>query len=103
LLDFYTRSPSWSTRWGAGVSSTADPLALILSLDALEAIAARAAELVVERLGEQNGSPWLTREAAAKYLSLPVSRLEKDRTIPCHRDGRRVLYHRDELDAYLLR
>jgi hypothetical protein len=48
-----------------------------------------------------NGSPWMTREAAARYLSLPVSRLEKDRRIPCHRQDRRVLYHRDELDAYL--
>ena len=85
------------------MSSIADPLAFTLSPDALEAIASRAAELVVAGLGEPNGSPWLTREAAAKYLSLPTSRLEKDRTIPCHRDGRRVLYHRAELDAYLLR
>jgi len=53
----------------------------------------------LERLG--NGSPWMDREAAAHYLSLPASRLEKDRAIPCHRDGRRVLYHREELDAYL--
>ena len=53
----------------------------------------------LERLG--NGSPWLDREAAARYLSLPVSRLEKDKTIPCHREGPRVLYHRDELDAHL--
>jgi excisionase family DNA binding protein len=76
-----------------------DPLALTLLPEALEAIAARAAELVLAQLG--NGSPWLTREAAARYLSLPVSRLEKDKAIPCHREGRRVLYHRDELDAYL--
>jgi hypothetical protein len=74
-------------------------LALTLPPDALEAIATRAAELVLEQLG--NGSPWLTREAAALYLSLPVSRLEKDKQIPCHHEGRRVLYHRDELDAYL--
>jgi hypothetical protein len=60
-------------------------------------------ELIEERLLEQvgEGSPWLDREAAARYLSLPVSRLEKHRGIPCHREGRRVLYHRDELDAYL--
>jgi hypothetical protein len=53
----------------------------------------------LERLS--NNSPWMDREAAARYLSLPVSRLEKDRSIPCHREGRRVLYHRDELDAFL--
>jgi hypothetical protein len=66
----------------------------------LEAIAERAAEIVLERLGGENGSPWMSRERAAAYLDLPMSRLEKDRTIPCHRDGRRVLYHRGELDAY---
>jgi excisionase family DNA binding protein len=76
-----------------------DPLALPLPDELVEAIAQRAAEIVVEELGD--GSPWLTREAAARYLSLPVSRLEKDKQIPCYREGRRVLYHRDELDAYL--
>jgi len=76
-----------------------DPLALPLPDELVEAIARRAAEIVVDELG--NGSPWLTREAAARYLSFPVSRLEKDKQIPCHREGRRVLYHRDELDAYL--
>ena len=81
------------------MTSAAAPLALTLSPDALEAIAARAAELVVERLGREQ-SPWLTRAQAAVYLGLPVSRLEKDRQIPAHRDGRRILYHRDELDAY---
>jgi hypothetical protein len=59
----------------------------------------------LERLG--NGSPWMDRQAAARYLSLPVSRLEKDASkngaheIPLHREGGRVLYHRQELDAYL--
>jgi hypothetical protein len=78
-----------------------EPLAFNLPPEAVEAIAARAAELVVERL-KRESSPWLTRARAAAYLSLPVSRLEKDRTIPCHREGRRVLYHRAELDAFLL-
>ena len=76
-----------------------EPFALTLPHDVVEAIAERAAELVIERIG--NGSPWLTREAAARYLSLPVSRLEKDKAIPCHREGRRVLYNREELDAHL--
>jgi hypothetical protein len=60
-------------------------------------------EIVREEVERLNGSPWMTREAAARYLSLPVSRLEKDKAIPCHREGRRVLYHRGELDAYLSR
>ncbi len=78
-----------------------EPLAITLPPEALEAIAERAAALVLDRLGCES-SPWLTRSEAARYLSLPLSRLEKDRRIPCHREGRRVLYHRAELDAWLL-
>lgn len=76
------------------------PLALTLSADALERIAARAAELVLEQLGAEPGSPWMTRQRAAAYLGLPASRLEKDKSIPVHRDGRRVLYYRAELDEH---
>jgi hypothetical protein len=57
--------------------------------------------VVLARTTEQ-ASPWLTRGQAAAYLGLPVSRLEKDRQIPCHRDRGRILYHRDELDAHFL-
>jgi hypothetical protein len=77
-----------------------EPLALTLPTELADEIVER----VLERLGDQNGSsPWLTRAEAAEYMRLPVSRLEKDRTIPCHHAQRRVLYHRDELDAYLIR
>jgi excisionase family DNA binding protein len=72
---------------------------LDLKVDPLEAIAARAADLALQRINDQL-SPWLTRREAAAYLGLPLSRLEKDRRIPCHKDGGRVLYHRAELDAY---
>jgi hypothetical protein len=74
-------------------------LTLALPDDVVETIVQRAAAVVIERL-ERESSPWLTRAQAATYLSLPVSRLEKDRAIPCHRDGRRVLYNRNELDAH---
>ena len=74
---------------------------ITLSAETLEAIARRAAELVLAQTSGR-GSPWLTRREAAAYLGLPVSRLEKDRQIPCHRDRGRVLYHRDELDAHFL-
>jgi excisionase family DNA binding protein len=67
----------------------------------IEVIATRAAEIVIETTGS-TGSPWMTRTEAAAYLRFPVSRLEKDRRIPCHRDGGRVLYHRAELDAHFL-
>ncbi len=77
-------------------------LALILPAAAVEAIAQRAAEIVVERLGSDGGSPWLTRKQAAAYLGVPASRLEKDKTVPAHRWDGRVLYNRGELDEWLL-
>lgn len=49
-------------------------------------------------------SPWLTAPEAADYLGCPVSRIRKltmTGELPCHRDGRRVLYRRDELDAFV--
>jgi len=72
------------------------------------ALPAEIVDLIVERTAEvlaqraEQGSPWLTRRAAAEYLGVPMSRLEKDRTIPCHRDNGRILYHRGELDAHFL-
>jgi excisionase family DNA binding protein len=74
--------------------------ALELPAEAVEALVERVTEAVIERLARDQ-SPWLTRNQAADYLSLPLSRLEKDRRIPCHREGRRVLYHRGELDQWL--
>ena len=74
-------------------------LELELPAELLEAIARRAADLATEQLREDQ-SPWLTRRQAAAYLGLPVSRLEKDRRIPCHKDGGRILYHRGELDTH---
>jgi hypothetical protein len=58
---------------------------------------------VTERVRKEltETSPWMTRQAAAAYLDVPVSRLEKDRTVPCHRWDGRVLYHRPELDEWL--
>jgi hypothetical protein len=73
---------------------------LELPAELVEAIARRAAQLVLDQLGTRDSSPWLTRRQAAAYLGLPVSRLEKDRRIPCHRDRGRVLYHRAELDRH---
>lgn len=55
-----------------------------------------------------NAAPrWLSTKAAAAYLGLAVSTLNNDRVtrllgLPFSRLGRRVLYDRLELDAYLL-
>jgi excisionase family DNA binding protein len=49
-------------------------------------------------------SPWLSADEAAAYLRCPLSRVRKltsTRDLPCYRDGRRVLYHRDELDGFV--
>jgi hypothetical protein len=75
-------------------------LSLKLGQEALDAIA----ELVAEKIrSSEPTSPWLTRKQAAEHLGVPVSRLEKDRSVPLHRWGGRVLYHRDEIDTYLLK
>jgi hypothetical protein len=73
-------------------------LSISLPPDLIDVIAA----LVKEKLAADIvGSPWLTRSQAADYLGVPVSRLEKDRTVPAHRWDGRVLYHRQELDDFL--
>ena len=69
----------------------ADPVAL-----------ARLRELV--DVGPERRSPWLSAPEAAEYLGCPVSRIRKltmTGELPCHRDGRRVLYRREELDEFV--
>jgi excisionase family DNA binding protein len=49
-------------------------------------------------------SPWLSADEAADYLRCPVSRIRKltmTNELPCERDGRRVLYRREDLDAFV--
>jgi hypothetical protein len=70
-----------------------------LSDEALDEIARRVAERMPDL--NQQTSPWFTRAQAAEYLSVPVSRLEKDRSIPCRRWEGRVFYNRAELDAFM--
>jgi helix-turn-helix protein len=67
----------------------------------LNLLAAAVAERLRDEMPERS-SPWLTRRQLADYLGVPVSRVEKDRRIPAHRWQGRVLYHVDEVDAWLL-
>jgi AAA domain len=101
-LDLRGRRGLRSTSGRGQAASVAVREAVRLNLELpdtiIEAIAQRAAAIVLEQNG--SGSPWMTRAQAAEYCALPLSRLEKDKTIPCHRDNRRVLYHRDELDDH---
>jgi hypothetical protein len=78
--------------------STGDGLSLVLLPEALEQLVGQVAERVRAEL--DGASPWLDRRAAAEYLSLPPSNLEKRRDVPCHRVGARVLYDRRELDEW---
>ncbi len=79
-------------------------LRLELPPGVVEAIAARAAEIVLERLGDNGRSPWLTVAEAAEHLHLPRQQLYKltgARRVPFRKVGRRILLHRGELDAWL--
>jgi excisionase family DNA binding protein len=68
------------------------------TVELAEQIAARLAPML------SGASPWLTAAEAAVYLRCPLSRVRKltmTRELPCCRDGRRVLYYRDELDKFI--
>jgi excisionase family DNA binding protein len=82
-------------------------LQLALPAEVLDQVAERAAAIVIEQLREELApapSPWLDVAGAAEYIAAPVSRIyalvSADR-IPFHRDGSRLLFHRDELDAWI--
>jgi excisionase family DNA binding protein len=74
-------------------------------LNFTEAELDRLADALAERVATRiAGSPWLSAREAAKYLACPISRVRKltmTRELPAHHDGRRVLYRREELDAFI--
>jgi excisionase family DNA binding protein len=85
---------------------TGDKLVLAIPPELVDAVAARAAEIVMERLGEfeNGGSPWMTAAEAADYLRWPVKRiynLTGAGAIPHRKHEGRVLFHRAELDGWL--
>jgi hypothetical protein len=72
---------------------------IALPPEVLEQLVERVAGKLRAELADH--TPWLTRREAAAYLRVPVSRLEKDKTVPSHRWEGRVLYHRAELDEWV--
>ncbi len=68
----------------------------------LEAIAQRAAEIVLEHsTSESTANEWLDSKGAAGYLGISVGHLHNLRgTVPSHKVGGRRRYRRSELDAY---
>jgi excisionase family DNA binding protein len=72
--------------------------------EAVEAIAQRAAELVIEQVetASRSAREWLSVEAAAEYLGCNKQRIYELRSagrLPRHREGGRAIVRRADLDA----
>jgi len=79
-------------------------LSLAVSEALVEAVAERVADLLAERLPAQGPAPWLDVDGAAEHLSCPKSRVYEliaAKRVRHFRDGRRVLFKAEDLDAAL--
>ena len=77
-----------------------DAFSLALPPETLERLAERVAAILVE----QGRREYLDAEEASAYLRLAPGRLHKltsNGRIPCRREGRRLLFVRNELDEWL--
>jgi hypothetical protein len=79
-----------------------ESLAIGLSEEFVEAIANRAAAIVLERQREEPAAHWLYgAKAAATYLGWPVKRVHNrvgSGELPHHRNGGRLMFNTAELD-----
>lgn len=69
----------------------------------VEEIADRVAVKIVKQQPAGPGG-WLTAQQAAEHMACTVERiyeLKHQKKIPAHQDGRRPLFKRDDLDAYI--
>jgi excisionase family DNA binding protein len=87
------------------MAENTDALTITLPPELVEAIAQHAAKLVLEQLLEEPGiSPYLTIAEAAGYLRCKRQRIDdllSARRLTRHKDGRRTLILRAELDAHI--
>jgi excisionase family DNA binding protein len=78
------------------------PRGLQLDLAPLaERVAQQVVEVVREHIAVERRSPWMLMEEAIAYTRVPGGTFRKwvaDGRIPAH-DGKRKVFHRDELDA----
>ena len=85
------------------MSTQAPTLTLDVPAEMVEQIAQRAAEIVAAR-HTPTASPWLTTQGAAEHLACRTDRIhdlvQLGKLTP-RRDGRRLLFRRADLDAYL--
>jgi excisionase family DNA binding protein len=76
---------------------------LTLTSDQLDAIAERVAERL-QPAQPEHSTPWLDTKGAAAYLACTPARIHDlvalQKLTP-RRDGRRLLFYRSDLDAYL--
>lgn len=87
------------------IPSRPNELTLALPPAVVEAIARRAAAIVADSLSSRQ-QPFLRVDQAAEHLACKPQRiydLVSQGRLDCHRDGRRLLFRRSDLDAYLAR
>lgn len=84
-------------------AAAAEQLTVALPGELVDVVAARVVEMLEER-GMVEPDPWLTVEQAAEYIGAKKQRLydlvDQGKLWP-GRDGRRLLFRRSDLDAYL--
>jgi Helix-turn-helix domain len=84
---------------------TSREFAISVPDELLEALAQRAAAIVLERQREEPAARWLYgARAAAEYLGWPVKRVTNKvaaGAIPHHRNGGRLMFNTSELDRRL--
>lgn len=77
-------------------------LALSVPDELVEAVAERAAEIVLRRLPSSDG--YLDVDGAAEFLACPKSRiyaLTSSNRLPHYKDGSRLLFDRSEIREYV--
>ncbi len=79
--------------------------ALTFPPELVEAIAERVVELLADsNMLDRRSEPWMDVESAARYMACKPARLydlvSQDR-LKAGRDGRRLAFHRGDLDRYL--
>jgi excisionase family DNA binding protein len=79
-------------------------LRLVLDDDQLDAIARRVAAILAEPVRDGDAGGWLDTKGAAAYLAASTGRIHdlvQLGALTPARDGRRLLFRRSDLDAYL--
>jgi excisionase family DNA binding protein len=96
-----TQAPLTLTLSGVEFVSAGGNTTLTLGPEAIDALIAA---LEPHFRAQTAASPFMTIKQAADYIRAPRHRIDallSQRKLPRHKEGRRTLIRRDELDAYL--